>query len=261
VKMDDLENLINIDHNPTKEEIFEHLTFTSKILTENNIKHWILYGTLLGAIREKDIISYDYDFDLGVYFEDTEKILTLNNSITNKKYKFEKGFGTLYSLKNKKDREYLWRVSIKVMYNDNPVGDIYIYKKCDDGFLRRYDPINKIYFWPNSTFPHFFVEELENLYINNSVFPAPRFGKTLIEYYYGPLWTTPIRSASQNGENHPDYDFYGNYKYSKLEHFVKYLRENHGVDSKPNFGFEHIKYVFPMEQIDWIKENEISFSK
>lgn len=255
--MDDLENIINTNFNPTKAEIFEHLSFTSKILTENKIKHWILYGTLLGAIRESDIISYDYDFDLGVYWEDTEKILALNNKFTDKKYKFEKGFGTLYSVKNKKNREYLWRVSIKVMYNENPVGDIYIYKKCEDGFLRRYDPTNKIYFWPNSTFPNFLVEELESLSINNSLFPAPRCSQVLIEYYYGPLWKTPIRSASQDGENHPDYDFYGNYKYSNLEYFLKFLKDHYNIELKPSFGFENFEYVFPLEHIEWIKKNEI----
>lgn len=256
--MDDLENLINVDYNPTKEEIFKHLTFCSKILTEYNIKHWILYGTLLGAIREKDIISYDYDFDLGVFYEDTEKILALNDILPDKKYKFEKGFGTLYNVKNKKDRKYLWRVSIKVMYNDIPVGDLYIYKKCEDGFMRRYDPREKIYFWPNSTFPYFLIDKLDYLNINNSIFPAPSCGKILIEYYYGPLWKTPIKSASQNGENHPDYDFYGNYKYSNLDHFVKFLKENNNIDLKPKFSFENIDYFFPSEQLDWIKKNEIN---
>lgn len=255
--MDDLEKIFNIDYTPTKEEIFQHLSFTSNILKDNNIKHWILYGTLLGAIRQKDIISYDYDFDLGVYYEDTDKILNLNHLIESKGYKFEKGLGTLYSMKNKKDREYLWRVSIKIMYNEIPVGDIYIYKYCQDGFLRRYDPKNRIYFWPNSTFPNFFVENLEYLEINNVFFPAPRFGQVLIEYFYGPLWKTPIKSASQNGENHPDYDFYGNYKYSELKHYLIYLNENCGIKLQPSFNFDNFDYVFPLEQIEWIKHNEI----
>ncbi len=125
-------------------EVFEHLLFTSNILKQNNIKHWILYGTLLGAIRQNDIIPYDYDFDLGIYYEDTEKVIELNNKISSTKYKFEKGLGTLYKVRNKKEREYIWRVSIKIMYDDIAVGDIYIYKKCEDGFLRRYDPVNKI---------------------------------------------------------------------------------------------------------------------
>ena len=40
-------------------ELYTHLSFISSILTKHDIKHWIMYGTLLGAVRENNIIPYD----------------------------------------------------------------------------------------------------------------------------------------------------------------------------------------------------------
>ena len=54
------------NYDPTQDEIFTHLKFISGYLTQNNIKQWLMYSTLLGAIRQNNIIPNDYDFDLGI---------------------------------------------------------------------------------------------------------------------------------------------------------------------------------------------------
>lgn len=255
--MNDLENIINIDNNPTAEEIFTHLSFISDLLTENQIKHWISYGTLLGCIRDKNIIPYDYDFDLGVIYQDVEKILNLNHTtkIKESKYFLEKGFGVVYNTSNTKMSEYKWRVSIKVKYNDLPVGDLYVYLECEDGFMRRYDPKEGIYYWPNSTFPKFFIENLTYNIIRDRLFPCPVCPEVLVEHLYGPLWTIPIRAMSQNGSNHSDYDYYGNYKYNSLSFLIKWLEENKNIKVVPNLG-DIVSYFFPLDQIDWLKQND-----
>jgi len=57
----------------------ETLITLSKALEENNIRAWLVYGTLLGYVREKDFISHDYDIDLGLFHNDKnlglEKVL------------------------------------------------------------------------------------------------------------------------------------------------------------------------------------------
>ncbi len=74
-----------------------------KKFEENNILYWLEYGTLLGAIREKKIIDYDYDIDIAVLKNEEnllkiEKIfkdngftkvheIKLNEITTEKKYK------------------------------------------------------------------------------------------------------------------------------------------------------------------------------
>jgi phosphorylcholine metabolism protein LicD len=262
--MDDLEKIYNFNDFPTPEEIFTHLSYLSSVLKSNNLKHWIIYGTLLGAIREKNIIKHDYDFDLGILYEDVENILKLNQIISKDNYTLEKGFGVVYNINNYKssESEYKWRVSLKLKHDDKIIADLYTYKECEDGFMRRYDPQEKIYYWPNSTFPAYFVKELIELEVNGKMFPAPRDPEVLVEFFYGPHWKIPIKAASQDGENHPDYDFYGNYKYSTLRHLIQHVKVKEGVELSPNFEKNKIDFLFPLEHIEYIRENEnIHFKK
>ena len=46
----------------------------SELCHENQIVFWLDFGTLLGAWREHDFIEHDYDIDLGVMFEDRDKL-------------------------------------------------------------------------------------------------------------------------------------------------------------------------------------------
>jgi hypothetical protein len=47
---------------------------------KNNILYWIDYGTLLGAVREGDIITTDDDCDIGILRQDAEKVLSMANT-------------------------------------------------------------------------------------------------------------------------------------------------------------------------------------
>jgi len=49
------------------------------ILDNHNIVFLLLFGTLLGAYREKKFIEYDTDIDLGFFFNNAEDIRTLIN--------------------------------------------------------------------------------------------------------------------------------------------------------------------------------------
>ena len=161
--MNDLENIYNTNFDPSQDEIYTHLKFISGYLTEKKIKHWLMYGTLLGAVRQSDIIPYDYDFDLGILFEDYPSILSFNENLNKYNYSLEKTTGAVYNYQKLKQVESRFRVSLKVKFNDNPVADLYIYYKCKDSYLRRYDKDEGILYWPNSVFPYYFIE---NLYLS-----------------------------------------------------------------------------------------------
>ena len=266
--MDDLENLINIDNTPKTEEIFHHLEYIHNILEKNKIKHWLMYGTLLGCIRNKDIIPYDYDFDFGILIEDYEKILSIQ--LDNPKYKIELTTGILYSKKTQfKKAETKWRISLKVIYNEIAVGDLYIYTKCKDNYMRRYDPKEKILFWPKSIYPSILTDDLDYGYIRNIKLPIPKYSICLLEYFYGPMWKIPIKASSQNGENHPDYDYYAGYLYSSLDKLLFRIKEEMNTNDninisfdKPSFNVDDIDFLFPLDQLQWLKDNEfIDFKK
>ena len=239
-----------------------HIKYIHNLLEKNSIKHWLMYGTLLGCIRDKDVIPYDYDFDFGIMIDDYEKILSLPQEDSN--YKIEKTTGTYYSKSTKfKVPETKWRISLAVLYKENTVADLYIYYNCSDGYTRRYDPKEKLLFWPKSVFPTVLINELEYGYIRDVKLPIPNHPVLLIEYFYGPMWVTPIRALSQNGKNnHPDYDYYGGYLYSSLNELVKRTKEEYETDgkkieiNKPTLKEEDVDFLFPLDQFEWILNNE-----
>jgi len=51
------------------------------ILNKAKIAVWLDCGTLLGAIREKNFIEYDFDIDLGIKIDDVEKIISLREEL------------------------------------------------------------------------------------------------------------------------------------------------------------------------------------
>ena len=267
--MDELENPNLAKLYPTADEIYEHIKYIHYELSKHNIKHWLMYGTLLGCVRNKDVIPYDYDFDFGILFSDIEKILSID--LENKKYRIGKTKGgTIYSKKSEfKDVEGIWRVSLKVMYEEVAVGDLYIYCRFDDGFMQRYDPINKILFWPMSVYPALLTDTLETGTIRDLKLPIPIYPECLLEYFYGPMWKIPIQANSQGGSGHQDYDYYASYKYSSLNELLKRVKEevlkkeNKNIEfNLPKISYDDIDYIFPKEQLDWLKENEnLNFKK
>ena len=267
--MDELENPPDIKLYPTVEEIYSHIKYIHHELTKYNIKHWLMYGTLLGCVRNQDIIPYDYDFDFGILYSDINKILSINLEDKNYKIVKTKG-GTIYSKKSEfKDVEGIWRVSLKVIHKEVAVGDLYIYTRFDDGFMQRYDPEYKILFWPMSVYPAILTDELEFGKIRDLIMPIPKYPECLLEYFYGPMWTIPIKANSQGGTGHEDYDYYASYKYSSLQKLIKRVeeeilkKENRKINlGLPKISFDDIDYIFPKEQVEWMKENEnLNFKK
>ena len=47
-------------------KIDKNLKIIINILQENKIKYWVCHGTLLGIIRDKKLIPWDHDIDIGV---------------------------------------------------------------------------------------------------------------------------------------------------------------------------------------------------
>lgn len=54
----------------------------SGLLNKKQITYWADFGTLLGIVRERDIIAYDNDVDIGYFHKDRDAlILTLTDNL------------------------------------------------------------------------------------------------------------------------------------------------------------------------------------
>jgi phosphorylcholine metabolism protein LicD len=63
---------------------FEGLLLVKEAYKENNLEFWLDYGTLLGAIREKDFIGHDADMDLGTMFKSNDDVKNIEASLIKK---------------------------------------------------------------------------------------------------------------------------------------------------------------------------------
>ncbi len=58
-----------------KEQSKQNLFDFKKVMDQHNLKFGLIYGTLLGAVREKDFITHDEDIDLFMLEEDRNSFL------------------------------------------------------------------------------------------------------------------------------------------------------------------------------------------
>lgn len=78
-----------------------HISMLKKIdefCKENDIKYFLMYGTLIGAVRHKGFIPWDDDVDIGMLREDYNKFMKLakngfKGDLLIENYKMHKGYG------------------------------------------------------------------------------------------------------------------------------------------------------------------------
>jgi len=72
-----LENLKRL-----QDTLFEMLVWLDDIFKENNVTYFLMYGTLLGAVRHQNFIPWDDDLDICIMKEDYEKaMMTIQKSL------------------------------------------------------------------------------------------------------------------------------------------------------------------------------------
>ena len=72
-------------------KIDKNLITLIDILTEYKINYWICHGTLLGIIRDKELIPWDHDIDVGV-IENKKNRMTLPIILKKRGFKQVKNF-------------------------------------------------------------------------------------------------------------------------------------------------------------------------
>ena len=73
----------------TTDRIAECLEYVHQRLDERAIWHCLAYGTLLGAVRQADLIEWDYDFDLFIQPSDRGRVVAMTSETVADGYTFE----------------------------------------------------------------------------------------------------------------------------------------------------------------------------
>jgi phosphorylcholine metabolism protein LicD len=124
-----------------------------------------LYGTLLGAVREQDIIAHDGDTDLFMLQENWHTFSEILPEFLNA------GFSLLQYNKN-----------IITLFNNNEHIDIYFFSKYKDGIRKCND----------FCLPEKFVTETVYISFLGEQFLVPKDYLLYLEFEYGQNWREPV---------------------------------------------------------------------
>ena len=144
-----------------------------KIFTEKNMKIFLSSGTLLGIVRDGDILPYDKDLDLGLDWKVSRDLV--------KKTLEEIGF----KISKRTQEDDKWLITGVDRKNGVTV-DIFFYKKLKDKIVYGFNGKPYPILWE---FPHF---ELSTIEYNGDKWFIPSPYEVYCETMYGENWKTPI---------------------------------------------------------------------
>jgi len=152
----------------------EFLFIVEEVFRKHNITIYLLGGVLLGAIREKDFISSDYDIDLGVKEKFWENLNLLKEVIIDLE---------------KRD------IKIKYLYN-NQILRLQLKKHKLSLVLIHLKRTNKEYVKYSSqgrgTYPLDCIDTLDEINFLGRKFKIPHNPKKFLENVYGKDWKIPV---------------------------------------------------------------------
>ena len=139
----------------------------TNILQNLGVKHWIDYGTLLGAYRNKKVIKHDYDLDLSILFE-KEKF--------NSEMLCERLSQYYYIMHHSVD-------SYICIYPKNNLQFTMVH--IDIYFWNIESKLVKSSTWSNIYTPKYFYDELESIKLEGLDFKCPRHLDQYLQFRYG----------------------------------------------------------------------------
>jgi len=207
------------------DDLARHLAYVQRVLTDADKWYCLGYGTLLGAVRDGDVIDWDDDIDLFIEPAEIERIVALNKGISADGYRFEARLRPAgYLAVNPGRVTEFWDGSVSIVYQGDKIGDLYAFSVFDDGVLRRWDFRNHVYWCPRSSFPDWFLHNLEWVELRGVPYPAPRDYEKWLEGVYGEDWRVPYQAARQGGEIRPNTTIHGDRFVPKLHAEIAWCR-------------------------------------
>jgi len=171
--------------------LLELLELTIRVFQEFQIPYFIHSGTLLGAVRENDIIPHDDDIDIAIYPKDKDFLLSEEFKKELKKYNLKAEM----VLQKDIDKEI-----IKIKYlkaNHGIFIDVFVFENTEDRCQYRAPLCRRI--WPKGYFTKDEMYPLKKYTLRNLQVDGPNNPIPYLERHFGPDWKTPkIRERDHN---------------------------------------------------------------
>jgi hypothetical protein len=210
---------------PDRDRIVATLEALDALLEREGIWHCLAYGTLLGAVREGDVIAWDHDLDLFARAADVGRLVALTadgpvDGIELRQLRYPARWLPVHQGVTTFDPGHLW-----VLHEGDHVGDVFTPSLFADGVLRFFDLAAEVFWTPQSSVPHWFFEEATTVEVAGRPYPAPRAPEALLAGIYGDDWRTPYRSVVDGGTGKDDVTAHGDRYAPKLHREVPWCEE------------------------------------
>ena len=146
----------------------ENLLLFKKIMDEQKLSFLLAYGSLLGAVREKDFISHDEDIDLMMAKEDMPKFLSILFVLR------DAGFEVV---------RYERRGFLSIMRKGEYI-DFY--------FFHEYEADNRLIKCCMDVCPKSFLTEKTTIPFQGAEFEVSKDFEKYLEFNYGKNWMQPV---------------------------------------------------------------------
>jgi hypothetical protein len=186
----------------TREDLHSILHVVKTVFQRYDIWYCLFYGTLLGAVREADLIEWDHDIDLLIRPSDVPRLLELSAELEVEDIRFQRLYppGTWLAL-NPGRIPWIDIGWLKVIVGERHRVDLWAPTLFSDGILRHYDLETEVVLWSEAAFPAYFVEQLDTAMIRNEPYPVPVHADRLLSLLYGPNWRVPFKCLYDGGEH------------------------------------------------------------
>jgi len=170
-----------------RDKLYEMLVDIKTVFNAAGIKWWMMFGTLLGAVRQQDIIPIDSDVDLGIAWEDMPKVDRVIPFLRDRYYRVQrwvKRYG---------------KITMKYsMINKNRI-DMFFYRFDNKkGVYRIFHPDMNAPFWQRTDLYEREVAQLGEATIRDHTFPTIAEPEGFLKRFYGDDWTVQLKYPSLN---------------------------------------------------------------